>query len=536
MAIVKQYDRRIGVTYAYESKSYWDKEKKQSRSQRHLIGIVDPVSGEIVPTTKRKRTTVSNLAIEQADMVWLKASRTFYGATYLLNLIGESTGVVADIQECFPDNYKQILSIAYFLILEDRSPLSRFEKWGKLHTHPHNKGISSQRSSELFAEISETSRMHFFRLQKKRRAENEYWAFDTSSISSYAKLLRQVRFGKNKDHDPLPQINLALLFGEISWLPFFYKKLPGNISDVKTIKQLLRDMEFLGCEIIKLAMDRGFYSKKNVDDLCIERLIFLMGTKLSLKYIRTEFEQIREILHEWVNYLPNMECYGITASIVWKYKQKCPNMQHDINNECEMYLHFYYDSVKAVEDERDFAKLMHKLHDELVSGRREKSHESDYKKYFSENIVQDGKKTFAIKSESVTKAKSDFGHFVLIGNERMSAEDALNTYRNKDVVEKAFEHVKDRLDMRRMNVSCDLSLDGKLFVVFVSLIYISYLHKAMKDAHLYGKYTMQELLDELEMIECFEREGFSPQIGEITTKQCDIFTALNFTPPKSSLG
>ena len=47
MAIVKQHDRRIGVTYAYESASYWDSEKKQSRSKRSLVGIVDPVTGEI---------------------------------------------------------------------------------------------------------------------------------------------------------------------------------------------------------------------------------------------------------------------------------------------------------------------------------------------------------------------------------------------------------------------------------------------------------------------------------------------------------
>jgi hypothetical protein len=54
-AIVKQYDKRIGVTYAYESTSYWDKEKKQSRSKRKLIGIIDPKTGKITPTTKKKR-------------------------------------------------------------------------------------------------------------------------------------------------------------------------------------------------------------------------------------------------------------------------------------------------------------------------------------------------------------------------------------------------------------------------------------------------------------------------------------------------
>jgi len=107
--------------------------------------------------------------------------------------------------------------------------------------------------------------MHFFRLQAKRRAEKEYWAFDTTSISSYSESLTQTRYGKNKDGDSLPQLNLALLFGEESALPFYYKKLAGNIPDVSTIKQLLKDMEFLGYNKIKMVMDRGFYSESNIN-------------------------------------------------------------------------------------------------------------------------------------------------------------------------------------------------------------------------------------------------------------------------------
>lgn len=53
MSIVYNTDKRSGITYAYESKSYWDKEKKQSRSKRTLIGRVDPGTGEIVPTDGR---------------------------------------------------------------------------------------------------------------------------------------------------------------------------------------------------------------------------------------------------------------------------------------------------------------------------------------------------------------------------------------------------------------------------------------------------------------------------------------------------
>ena len=55
MAIIHQHDKRSGITYAYESHSFWDKEKKMTRAKRTLIGRVDPNTGEIIPTDGRGR-------------------------------------------------------------------------------------------------------------------------------------------------------------------------------------------------------------------------------------------------------------------------------------------------------------------------------------------------------------------------------------------------------------------------------------------------------------------------------------------------
>jgi alpha-ketoglutarate-dependent taurine dioxygenase len=61
MAIIKQHDKRSGITYAYESHSYWDPEKKMTRAKRKLIGRVDPETGEIIPTDGRnKKSKVSD--------------------------------------------------------------------------------------------------------------------------------------------------------------------------------------------------------------------------------------------------------------------------------------------------------------------------------------------------------------------------------------------------------------------------------------------------------------------------------------------
>lgn len=54
MAIVRSKNKQTGITYVYESESYWDPEKKQPRNRRKLIGKLDD-DGNIVPTGKRGR-------------------------------------------------------------------------------------------------------------------------------------------------------------------------------------------------------------------------------------------------------------------------------------------------------------------------------------------------------------------------------------------------------------------------------------------------------------------------------------------------
>ena len=66
MAIVKQYHKDTDTTYVYESISYWDAEKGQSRSKRRVIGKIDPETGEIVPTGRRGRTKKEDASSTQS--------------------------------------------------------------------------------------------------------------------------------------------------------------------------------------------------------------------------------------------------------------------------------------------------------------------------------------------------------------------------------------------------------------------------------------------------------------------------------------
>ena len=533
MAMVKQLDKRSGITYIYESVSYWDREKKQPRSKRTLIGRLNPTTGEIVPTDgrgKRRAQKEDDPAVRKGPVPVARTNRLFFGATYLLDQIGEVTGLTSDLKTCFPNTYKQIMSIAYYLVLEDQNPLFRFKKWAAIHRHPFGKDIPSQRSTEIFQSVTEEAKMHFFRLQGKRRAEKEYWAYDSTSISSRSETLRQVKYGKNKDDDQLPQINLALVFGEESKLPFYYRKLAGNVPDVKTIQELLRELDVLGYEKIKLVMDRGYYSAENINALFKKHLKFLCGTSSALSFAKDFIREIGSRKDHYEYYNSNLELYVFTKTIAWDYEQERPYKGDVVKEERRMYLHLYFNPDKFSDDGKAFNRRLDTLKNELLSGHRVPEHEKDYRKYFE--IKETPKKgiSLTVKQDAVDAAHERYGFFVLISNEVKDPVTALSLYRMRDVVEKAFWNVKERLNLRRTMTSSESSLEGKLFVEFVALIYLSYIQKKMEEKGLFATYTLHELLDELDVIECFMEPGKAPIQGEILKKQEQIYRDLGVAP------
>ena len=75
------------------------------------------------------------------------------------------------------------------------------------------------------------------------------------------------------------------------------------------------------------------------------------------------------------------------------------------------------------------------------------------------------------------------------------------------------------------------ALNGKLFVEFIALIYLSYIKKRMQEEDLFRKWTLQGLLDELDLVECFEAPDHGKMLGEMTKKQGDLYQKLGIDPP-----
>ena len=524
---------RIQNGYAYIDHPFWNAEKQQADHKREYIGKYD--GKDFVPNKNFSRLK----AEYEAGLVSPKTGpvpteiclRQFYGATYLLDRICDITGIAADLGKCFGSLAPQILSIAYYLVIEEGMPLYRFPKWGNTHRHPYGKDIPSQRSSELFGLISEEAKMNYFRYQAKRHSCDEYLAFDTTSISSYSTLIKQAKYGKNKEGDSLPQINLALLYGESSMLPVYYRKLAGNITDVKTIENLVKDVDFLKLEKLKLVMDRGFYSEKNINDLMKHHHKFLIGVKMSLNLVNNRMNKIRDGFATRFNYNSELKLYVMSFTEEWDYTEAKPRTGETITDKRRVYLHFYYNDQKATDDKVRFNEMLDRLEKNLVNGTPDPEDTKLYQKYFTIHETPVRGKTYSFKEDAIRNAEKNYGYFVLMSNGIKDPVEALKIYRLKDLIEKSFGNLKERLSMRRMAVASEENFEGKLFVQFVALQMMSYIKKQMDENGLFSNYTMQTLLDELDIIEYYQQPGRAHHLSEITKKQRDLYEFMEVEAP-----
>jgi hypothetical protein len=90
MAIIKQLNKKTGITYVYESHSFRDKTTKKPRSTRKLIGRIDDTTGEIIPT--RKKRNINTTASEDANNITTNKD----DAAVSLDIVKEKDAIITE--------------------------------------------------------------------------------------------------------------------------------------------------------------------------------------------------------------------------------------------------------------------------------------------------------------------------------------------------------------------------------------------------------------------------------------------------------
>jgi len=344
--------------------SYWDKEKKQARNKKICVGKLDP-SGVFIPSGRLKP--------EQAavrDPV-VTASAEVVGPLIILDTITDQLGLRKLLKSCFPQQYQQILMMAYYLT-STGEPLSHCESWCNSHAPSFSGSLTSQRISEILQSISIDEKQTFLAKWMKAVLEEDYLCYDITSISSYSELNEYIKYGHNRDKEKLPQLNLGVLFGQKGRLPVYYERTPGNITDVSTLHTLLKNFKALDVKSLHYVMDKGFYSKKNVDELFASRSKFLVSVPLNNKWVQHAIDDIYKSIHGPEGYRK------LDGEVLYIHSRLHPWGQS--NRRC--YLHLYYNARARAKVVDQFNEELMEYKQELESENLISEHQKAYNTYF----------------------------------------------------------------------------------------------------------------------------------------------------------
>jgi transposase len=522
---VNHLNTKTGVTYVYESVSHWDKEKQQSRSKQVCIGKIDPVTGEVIPSRRLQAEPLTASVVAKQEARPLTATAAVVGPSLILDVLSKRLGIAKILKSVFPEFHAQILTMAYYLAAHG-GPLSQCVSWTKTHEHPSGTPLESQRISEILGKISTEGKQAFMSAWMDKILEDDFLCYDITSVSSYSELNEYIRFGHNRDQERLPQLNLAMLFGQKSGLPVYYNRTPGNITDVQTVHNLLETFKKLDIKSLHYVLDRGFYSKKNVDELLERRDHFTLSVPLNNRWVREAIDKI-------INTIQGPEGYRmIDDEALYVHSQLYP--WGEGRRRC--YLHLYYNDLIRSEAVNRFNRQLLDCKEELESGKPKAEHQELYDSFFVITATPIRGKKASYNSEAVSQYINRYAGFQAILTTKLKDPlEALQVYRDKDVVEKCFDDLKNVLDMKRLRMHSIETVDGRLFVQFIALIIMSELRRAMRESKLIELYTVRELLLEMDPLTKICYEGKYGQIlTEVTKSQREILALLKIEMLRSA--
>jgi transposase len=505
--------------YVYEATSYYDKEKKQGRQKRKILGKLDPETNEIIPTKGNKpKNAKSSLDL---------------GHTYFLDENAKTLSLNNLLKKHFGEDYTNILSLAYY-ILSENSSLHLFDQWLSGVSLDNNvKNLSSKDISIFLNKLGnlDDKRYSFFTDWVSKSKHTSGVFYDISSISSYSKEIEEVEWGYNRDKERLPQINIGMLYSKDTRLPLWYDITQGSISDVSTLNRIVKNNKSLGLKDIIYIMDKGFFSFSNLEKVLNKEKVIIplpYTTKLS-KELLLESKDI--ISNDDNMFLLDKNLYFFNK--IDKYINKIKYTFFIIKNRVQ---HEYKtnDLYKRLFEIEEYFLKNNFNEIELMKDELNIIAKSDAE--FFRIIEQDDKLVLQRNKDIIDETKLKFGTTILFTNiENMTHKDIITEYRSKDRIEKMFNSVKNEIDFKRLKVQSSEVMKGKLFIMFIALIIDTHILNTKNESKNKNikKYTRKEIIRELRKIKKIKYDDDFNQITDISKKSKDIFKAFGMELPKT---
>ena len=484
--------QKNGDIYVLERKTQYDPEKKYNRVLSTKL-IAKIPKGETIPVATRPKRNKNSKSDAKNEIV--TAKRKHIGMMDIIDYIGSVSGIDDAVYASTDIGTAQkIISLARYLLATNGQSLPGIQSWQYNHPLPYEDGISEDVYHNLFVQIGldETLQQNYFSKRCESLPKGDALAYDSSTISTYSENQTDARYGFNKAHDGLKTIKLLTLYSIESRQPIAFTKQPGNLPDVISVTNAIKQLSALGVNTAEIITDNGYYSESNFSELFQTGFDFITLAKTNIKWIKPEIDKQMEALDDFRSLCPyDHSTHGVSVRIMHTFEKtrKYANHKSGANKgdtetfTRRIYLNIYFNLSRQNADKAELEKDLYELKtliesgtpiDELSPSAQEKA-----RKFFT--VKKWGNKITAVaNNKAIKEAIKYHGYFVLVSNKEKDPFECLRKYRKRETIESFFEAEKQHADGTRARVWDTDTLRGRMFVQFVSLCYYEYFSEEIR--------------------------------------------------------
>ncbi|MFA6843809.1 MAG: transposase [Bacilli bacterium] len=464
--------------YVYKQQCYWDVEKKQARYKRKLIGKRLTKNGDIIYNNRSK---LEMKLEEESKATSLKEPHksisetpapikvTSLGAEILLEKYIESNSLRKFLSKTLQskEDAEEVLSIAKYNICTNQA-FSWSGQWIENHSKKLSYSITSQGVSELLKRITQSKIEEFLKKWVNSNINSRgYYCFDSTNIKSSCKNDSQVQYGYTHGHEPYPQKNLSILSSQKNNIPVWYSLYDGSLNDSKTIKNLSERLHNLTTRNICFVLDRGYYSKENIQNIVNQGDKFLIPLPNSVKWQFDIIDQKKIKLLTTAGTIKVVDSKGTVKDL------QCATKTMVVDHH-RYWVHVYYDSLKRSINEKKFFSMLNKLRAELESGKEVAEHKDLYDKFFFHKTTPKRGKQIKDNAEAQLEFnKSYSGFWCLYTDSEKDGAKAYEAYAGRNTAEIFFDDYKNSIDGYTSRSHTLEANRGREFILFIELIILN---------------------------------------------------------------
>lgn len=410
-----------------------------------------------------------------------------------------------------------LLDLAAYSVIAESNVAQHFPDYAYNHPlmTPQNKIYSDSTISRFIREIDDNDRVDFLNSWNATHDKNEkiYVSYDSTNKNCKAGDIEMAEYGHPKNDVGAPIINYSIAYDMTNEKPLLYESYPGSIVDVSQLKYMLEKIRGYGYKKIGFILDRGYFSKANIQFMDSCDYDFVMMVKGRASFVHgLIMEHMGEFESKRACSIKAYRTYGITV----KAKLYA-------DDDTDRYFHIYYKAKKQASERARLEADLDRMEAEMdkIKGREYKLPKR-YEHYFKLTYHKDKFYGYEEREDVIERELQLCGYFAIVTSEKMTASEALNLYKSRDISEKLFGSDKAFLGNRSFRVASSQAAEAKIFIQFIALIIRARIYTLLRKrkAEMPGKpnyLSVPSALKELEKIELIRQPNGKYKLDHAVT-------------------